>query len=259
MIEVNLPDSALAKLDALEDAARVAAAAARDLDTILSARRLEMSAAMSAGNEKRADELEHEVARLQPRLAAHRDAMNRNRSAVTRCKSWVSQLQLRGVPVEVVAAPPLRTRRAGSAEAAAAEVRGKIAAKREQLRGARTAPLPRDELTVRARKLVADLAAAARVRVTGGTATQPVVSVMCDPASPLAAVAWAAPDLLVERIVSQFAAPTEPPGDVATLEAELLALEREEEALVERAQRQGSQILRRDDADPRAVLGVALA
>ncbi|WP_407186706.1 hypothetical protein [Bradyrhizobium centrosematis] len=43
------------------------------------------------------------------------------------------------------------------------------------------------------------------------------------------------------------------------LEAELLAREREEEALIELAEEQGAAIARRLDADPRAVLGIAIA
>lgn len=43
------------------------------------------------------------------------------------------------------------------------------------------------------------------------------------------------------------------------LEAELLAREREEEALIELAEEQGSAIARRLDSDPRAVLGIAIA
>ncbi|MCA1377641.1 MULTISPECIES: hypothetical protein [unclassified Bradyrhizobium] len=43
------------------------------------------------------------------------------------------------------------------------------------------------------------------------------------------------------------------------LEAELLARERDEEALIELAEEQGAAIARRLDADPRAVLGIAIA
>ncbi|WP_038973303.1 hypothetical protein [Bradyrhizobium genomosp. III] len=43
------------------------------------------------------------------------------------------------------------------------------------------------------------------------------------------------------------------------LEAELLARERQEEALIELAEEQGAAIARRLDADPRAVLGIEIA
>lgn len=43
------------------------------------------------------------------------------------------------------------------------------------------------------------------------------------------------------------------------LEAELLAREREEEALIEVSEEEGAALLRRLDADPRAVLGIAVA
>jgi hypothetical protein len=46
---------------------------------------------------------------------------------------------------------------------------------------------------------------------------------------------------------------------LADIEAELLACEREEEALIEHGEEQGTPVSRRLDCDPRAVLGIVLA
>ena len=45
---------------------------------------------------------------------------------------------------------------------------------------------------------------------------------------------------------------------LATIAADMLAVEREEEALIVQAEQAGNQILRRPDADPRAVLQIEL-
>lgn len=45
--------------------------------------------------------------------------------------------------------------------------------------------------------------------------------------------------------------------ELKRIDGELLALEREEEALIERSEQTGAGILRRPDADPRAVLNIA--
>jgi hypothetical protein len=48
------------------------------------------------------------------------------------------------------------------------------------------------------------------------------------------------------------------PTKLATIAADMLAVEREEEALIMLAAASGTEVMRRVDADPRAVLGIEL-
>ncbi|WP_018322559.1 hypothetical protein [Bradyrhizobium sp. WSM2793] len=83
-----------------------------------------------------------------------------------------------------------------------------------------------------------------------------------------AALAWLDPDAFEKRLhedIDRLPQPAlalsadERAAKLLELEAELLARERDEEALIELADEQGAAIARRLDADPRAVLGIAIA
>jgi hypothetical protein len=86
--------------------------------------------------------------------------------------------------------------------------------------------------------------------------------------SPLAVLAWFDRDALVARLHAEIAAQPDPElaltaaekrDRLAKLRADLLAAERLEETLIERAMLQGMYIERRRNADPMAVLGVMVA
>ena len=96
-----------------------------------------------------------------------------------------------------------------------------------------------------------------------------------DPAKPtvttpdtLALIAWLAKDELIAALSAEIdaraddgaALTDEQRGErLAEIEIDMLAAERDEEALVEMAHRAGTPVDRRPDASPLAVLGVALA
>lgn len=83
-----------------------------------------------------------------------------------------------------------------------------------------------------------------------------------------AALAWLDPDAFEKRLHEEIDTLPQPALTMSSderaaklleLEAELLARERDEEALIEWSEEQGAAITRRLDADPRAVLGIAIA
>ncbi|TWI58289.1 hypothetical protein IQ16_08195 [Bradyrhizobium huanghuaihaiense] len=83
-----------------------------------------------------------------------------------------------------------------------------------------------------------------------------------------AALSWLDPAALEKRLHEEIDKLPQPAltmsaddraAKLLELEAELLAREQEEEALIELAQEQGLALTRRLDADPRAVLGIGLA
>jgi hypothetical protein len=65
-------------------------------------------------------------------------------------------------------------------------------------------------------------------------------------------------DLEQEPERAEALSPAERDKRLADLAASLLSLERREEALIDRAAADGQEVLRRPDADPRAVLTVAV-
>ncbi|MBR0852141.1 hypothetical protein JQ543_30705 [Bradyrhizobium diazoefficiens] len=82
-----------------------------------------------------------------------------------------------------------------------------------------------------------------------------------------AALAWFDPDCLEKRLHEAIDRLPQPAlamssddrgAKLLELEAELLARERDEEALIELSEEQGAPVHRKLDADPRAVLGIAL-
>jgi hypothetical protein len=84
----------------------------------------------------------------------------------------------------------------------------------------------------------------------------------------VALLCWTTPERMCVALERQLAAQPERAGAmsrserlrlVAEAEARLMTLERKEEILIERAADEGFEILRRSDASPPAVLGVAVA
>ena len=82
----------------------------------------------------------------------------------------------------------------------------------------------------------------------------------------IAIVAWAHRDVLIARLdeeIESCSTDTEALTDeqrsvkTAAISADILAIEREEEVLIERMEQSGAMFLRRPDADPRAILGLS--
>jgi hypothetical protein len=82
----------------------------------------------------------------------------------------------------------------------------------------------------------------------------------------LGLLAWAAPGLILDSLLSEIDAAASPHGlsdedraeRIRALNEERLAVERQEETVIESAEAEGIMIERRSDASPEAVLGVTV-
>lgn len=163
-------------------------------------------------------------------------------------------------------------RKGETVQQAVVRVRAEIAEAQQQLRATRSASLPKEDAKTLARAYVDSLAAKARPRVklAGGTLD---VSFASDDYAPntgrmIAIAAWLHPDQFVARLEAEIDALPEPELSlspeqkrqrVAELTESIDQLERDEEALIVRAEEDGIEILRRATASPLAVLGLRRA
>jgi hypothetical protein len=152
-------------------------------------------------------------------------------------------------------------------------VRTEIGLARNQLRSVNLAALPKSLLKARAKTYVRELADRGRPRVSGDRGEFTIAFPQAETFSIsnldrlIALLAWLNPDGMTKRIEAEIDAlpkaetalsPTERNERAASLIAEIESLEHQEEALIGMALAQGRDVMRRTDADPRAILGVAV-
>jgi hypothetical protein len=166
--------------------------------------------------------------------------------------------------VEIAPTVVVKPKRGETIVAAVERVRQQIADLTSQLDDLRAAPLTRTELRKRAAALVDELAERGRpiAHVERGEfsvqwrRTLSAIPGMT-PTDAVALLAWIDPDTLVARLMGEI---PDAPGVSAAererrepeLEAQILALERVEEALIEKT----TEVARRPNANPAAILGV---
>jgi hypothetical protein len=253
-----LPESAAAKLIALEDEAAAAESAAR-----VAAERL---AQLPRDSDQRV------IARLVERRAAE---SNRHQSLAQLCNNltaWVNKVR---VPLEVVEAPPVELADGETIAAAIERTRDAIAALQHRLEAARTAPAPKAVDKKRAADEVAERVQRGRPRYDSrpdrlvidhiDAQRMDFASVINDC---LDKMAWLNPEAFLEAYNRDIdaiptradaLAPDERQRRTAELVAELEALERCESALIDRAAAEGVVIFYREDHDPKCVLQVRAA
>jgi hypothetical protein len=209
--------------------------------------------------------------RMKERLASESSKHQQRFSVLSRVVSTVNQFLMETrVQLEMAPAFPIALK-AGETPAAAIEaVRAGIAKVQQEIAQVRAAPMKRASQTEAINKYLARLAQQARPKVAfdvRGNATlrwaEDLVVSKDDLLGTIAAI------LGPEPIAAAFCRDLEPErADAVTpqgrqqrldeLAAQLLSLERREEELISRAEHDGTPVLRRPDASPLAVLGVAI-
>src|SRR5262249_34854081 len=151
-----------------------------------------------------------------------------------------------------------------------AAVRGEISALHGKLARVKAAPLPQADQKELVEQYVIGLMrqAAPNVAVVGDRLRVGFRGDVYAPEDVAALVSWLAPELVCRALERELAAQPERAGALpklerlrqeAELEAQVYELERKEEALILRGADDGIELMRRPNADPRAVLGVRIA
>jgi hypothetical protein len=213
---------------------------------------------------------------MRVRLAGERDRQqHRHRELsllVNRVQQWIVE-QRPGGWAALRPTPPVAVElgRGETLSDAVEAARAEIDSLRRQLAATRQAPLPPTEQQRLAEEYVAGLMGGGRPQQINFHRDRLTLrwrdDVVASRDDVLAMLAWVAPErvhaALARDIREQPVRPDAMPAAerlrrVAELETQLLDLERREEALVLRAAGDGLEILRRPDASPVAVLGVAV-
>ena len=249
-VTVELPEAARAKLSDIEAQRCIAEDLLR-------------------GCAQRINSLPREAVELRERLVVERDKhAERHRSLsmiVSRCNQFWSELRA-NVALEVAPAVEIKLKASETCAAALAATREQIAGAQRELVQVRKAPLCRSSQEEAIRAHLSRLVQRPKIGFDArGGALVTWVEDMATMDGVLGLLAFVLP----EQVSAAFAHDLEPesPGAVSPLEREkriselsvsLLALERTEEALIERAASEGIELARRGDASPVAVLGVVV-
>jgi hypothetical protein len=261
-----LPPAARTKLLALQGQANDAT------DAALSAqRRIEdLKRGLSYSEEPPPDagSIEHEIARLQ---AVRQVQSNRQRALASLCANignWMLA-QPRTAEFEVASASAA-PQEGETVSEAIARVRHRIEETKATLRRTENAPMPNSDIKALVPRYVAELAERARPKITAGGGSLAVAfgeakGFAFSRHDVTALLAWRDPAGMIASLEAEIDALPEPDFVLpATEKAKrleegqraLLQLERSEEALIGRASVEGIDVLRRANADPRAVLGI---
>jgi hypothetical protein len=217
--------------------------------------------------------LPREAVELRERLAGERDkhaAKHRQLSMlVSRCNQFL--FELRGnVALECAPAVEIKLKASETVVTALADVRAQIAGVQRELAAVRSAPMKRQSQEEALRSHLSRLAQAVRPKINfdarGGASVRwiedmatmdGVLGLLCVVLTPEAVLAGLVRDL--EPEAAGALVPLEKERRVSELSVSLLALERTEEALIERAAAsEGIELPRRGDASPVAVLGITI-
>lgn len=263
----NLPQTASSKLAGIIDAASEAQAVINStMDRI---RELEHGLYNNPGGD-RAREWGQELTRLTARRSAQQARFASLSTTVTAIRTWLAGLPA-NVTFEIVEPPAFKLKDGETITEAVERIRGELATAQRELARARNAALPVETIKQQAEAYVTslvergrpsihcghDTAFTASVPSHGWTAKSPVLELL----------AWVDPQKLLQRLHAQIeadAAATDQLRLTAAERGELLAamaailddLERQEEALIEKAGDAGQLIERRHDASPAAILGI---
>jgi hypothetical protein len=247
-VTVELPEAARAKLSDIEAQRCIAEDLLR-------------------GCAQRINSLPREAVELRERLVVERDKHAERHRVLSMLVSRVNQfcVELRGnVALECAPAVEIKLKASETVVAALAATRAQIAGVQRELAAVRKAPLCRSSQEEAIRAHLARLVQRPKIGFDArGGALVTWVEDMATMDGVLGLLAFVLP----EQVSAAFAHDLEPesPGAVSPLEREkriselsvsLLALERTEEALIERAASEGIELARRGDASPVAVLGV---
>jgi hypothetical protein len=212
---------------------------------------------------QRVDRLAEQLERAERQRTERWQTLGRT---VTRIEEWLAKQQ-RPLAACEVEAPKLA--KGADLPAEIEKARDLLQALAAERRKIEAAPVPTTEAQQRIRRFVAGRAA--RVRVGGLLTREGVVRFPQDEVhgvglSPVDLACFLDPDRMARRLEAEFLERAETAGEplseldqtraLKAIDDRILTAERREEALVCLAEEAGSDVLRRPDADPRAVLGV---
>jgi hypothetical protein len=252
-VRVELPAAAAQKLNLLSVAAMVAEDAVRAVSSRLS-------------NLPRDAEVRPQLEHERVRHSARHQAIS---ALVHKLNEFLMKLPANAA-LEVVPAEIIELRDGAALTSAIEDVRREIAALQGQAQVIKNAPLPladqRQAVAAYVERLAQTAVPFASV-VQNGTLRIGFKDVLIEPEQTLALLAWVDPEKVTAaltgllesapRVVGAMPA-SERQQRLAELEDKLLALERAEESMIERAAKLGIDVLRRPTADPRSVLGIAV-
>jgi hypothetical protein len=241
-------------------------AAREKLAEITLARDSHLEAARSA--QARANMLPPDSDKLHERLAAERDKHAEKHRllhlVVSRCNQFC--MELRGVTLESVEPAAVRLKNGETPNSAIAATREEIKTLRERLAIVKASPLPASDQVELAKEFVARRALVARSKILVQQdalrvhwaddvvmSKSDIVSLLCCflPEQVLAALQ----EMIGEQSPNAMPA-AERDKRIARITQRLFELELQEESLILKAHGDGIDVMRRGDADPRAVLGV---
>jgi hypothetical protein len=254
-VTVTLPESARAKLSALEVARDLALDATRSCVARLSGLGRDFDP------------------QLQARLAAERDRHAARHRALAglihKINEWLMGLRA-NTALEIAPTVDIKLREGETIFDAIEATRNQISSSQGQLAVIRAAPLPVEDQRQSVAAYVERLGRQARPVVSvvqNGTLRVGFRDVLIEAEQTLALLAWVAPDQVRDALIGVLEAQPRVVGAmpaserlqrVAEIEDKLTELEYAEEAMIEHAAKQGIDILRRVDASPPCVLGVAV-
>jgi hypothetical protein len=261
VIPIELPAPAKAKLAALQ----ITRMSSEDAARAIQGRLAGFGSIRDRGDQELVDRLAAEANRL---AARHREL-----SAIGhKINQWL--MELRGVVLESAPAIAVKLKDGETLVEAIDGARQEIAATVAKLQLVKRSPLPLEDRKQKAAEYVAALGRQARPVIGFGTADQFMLrfkdDVVASTSDVLALACWIQPEAVLDALIRDIEA-LPMPGDLRPLpaherlaatrelEAQLMALERKEESLIERAAGEGVEVLRRPDASPAAVLGVVIA
>jgi hypothetical protein len=216
--------------------------------------------------------IEMEIGRLQSVRQAQNLRHQELAALATAIQDWLRSLP-RGLVLEMAPAISEKPLKGETVAQAIKRVRDEIGQARLMLRQIEAAPLPKDELKAIARYQIEDLAERGKPTINTDRHALSVnflnsKAYAADPYTPVYLMAWLHKEAVIKKVEAQIDAAPEPAMTLSDQERDrrleegkgsLDRLERFEELLIERAITEGSDVLRRADASPRAVLGVTTA
>jgi hypothetical protein len=233
------------------------------------ARDSHLEAARSA--QARTNMLSPDSGKLHERLAAERDKHAEKHRllhlVVSRCNQFV--MESRGVTLETVEPAAVRLKNGETPNSAIAATREEIKTLRQRLTIVKASPLPASDQVELAKEFVARRALVAQPKVLVQQdalwvhwaddvimSKTDVLNLLCFllPEQVLAALQ----EMIGEQSPNAMPA-AERDKQVARITQRLFELELQEESLILKAHGDGLEVLRRGDADPRAVLGIRIA
>ena len=256
-------------MQAAEDA-RALAFAAKERVSVLEAKVVQLHNAQAGAVELAKAAEQHE--RAQDLQQSRYHAWQQQEELVTRVRAWLNELP-RGTQLETVSMPLINLN--GTPAVVIGGLRTQIANLVSEHRSIKLAPAPLDDAKRQVRELVAMLGTKGKpvirtqfgeLHVHGWQSDEQYGPTFYD--ATISTLCWLMPDTVIARLDeaiealphSTDALPMSERGSrLAEIEAQIFNLEIQEEAVIERAAKDGIVIERRFDQSPASILGVQIA